>query len=119
MPFTDVIPGSPSATNYIFQIEITNYQKDSSTNANGNGYWIYHNENDNAGTQQGPFDGQAIAGLGNGSYISNQDGYRISNPSSSNAGFGVSPKTTLQISIGFPSNLSASIEDVTINFLKY
>ena len=116
MPFTDVIPGSPSATNYIFQIEITNYQKDNSTSGTGNGYWVYHNENDNATTQQGPFDGQGIAGLGNGSFIFNQDGYRISNPSGNTSS---NLKTTLQISIGFPHNLSSPIEDVTINFLKY
>ena len=119
MPFTDVIPGSPSATNYIFQIEITNYQKDNSTSGAGNGYWVYHNENDNAtpvATQQGPFDGQGIAGLGNGSFIFNQDGYRISNPSGNTSS---NLKTTLQISIGFPHNLSSPIEDVTINFLKY
>lgn len=116
MPFTDVIPGSSSATNYIFQIEITNYQKDNDLTGTGNGYWVYHNENDNATTQQGPFDGQGIAGLGNGSFIFNQDGYRISNPSGNTSS---NLKTTLQISIGFPNNLSAYIEDVTINFLKY
>ena len=119
MPFTDVIPGSPSATNYIFQIEITNYQKDNSISGNGSGYWVYHNENDNATpvpTQQGPFDGQGIAGLGNGSFIFNQDGYRISNPSGNTSS---NLKTTLQISIGFPNTLTSPIEDVTINFLKY
>ena len=97
-------------------LQITNYQKDSSTNANGNGYWVYHNENDNAGTLQGPFDGQGQDAFGNGSFIVQYDGYRISNPSSITS---INLKTTLQISIGFPHNLSDSIEDVTINFLSF
>ena len=119
MPFVDNIPNvgpNSTATNYIFQIQITNYQKDSSTNANGNGYWVYHNENDNAGTLQGPFDGQGQDAFGNGSFIVQYDGYRISNPSSITS---INLKTTLQISIGFPHNLSDSIEDVTINFLSF
>lgn len=120
MPFIDVIPNvgtSPNATNYIFQIEITNHQKDNSTSGIGSGYWVFHNENDNAGTVGGPFDGQGqYNSLGTGSFILQYDGYRIRNPSSNTS---LNLKTTLQISIGFPNNLSDSIEDVTIKFLKY
>ncbi len=111
------------AQDFIYQLTLNSggIDHDPNVSSNSDGYWVFHNEKNTTGSTFGPFDGQKLwttatgTSAGSGSYVQNtgtvNDGYKIAFPSQTTG-----TQSTLQISIGLPSDLAKSINTVDIIF---
>jgi hypothetical protein len=123
MPYTQNIGGGGgSAYGYTLSVNNGAIGHDTSTSGTPNGYWVYHTEDGASGYNPSSgtgFNGQwgvnaVSGGIGswNTALDNNNGGYEVQDTTSGGT------QTQVQISIGLPNNLAASISTISLTWVK-